>query len=87
MANSAQARKRIRQSASRRQRNSGQRAKYRTYVKKVESAIIEGDSEQANNALKSVIPVLDKMVTKGILHKNTVARYKSRLTAKVRALA
>ena len=87
MANSPQARKRIRQTESRRTRNTEQRSKYRTYVKKVENAIIAGDSEQANSALKSAIPTLDRMVTKGILHKNTAARYKSRLTAKVKALS
>ena len=59
----------------------------RTYIKKVDAAIESGDSEAASAALKDAIPVIDKMAAKGIMHRNKAARHKSRLNAKVRALA
>ena len=58
----------------------------RTYIKKVIAAVSSNDSETAKSALVQAIPVIDKMVSKGILHKNQAARYKSRLSEKVKAL-
>ena len=59
----------------------------RTYIKRVDAAIESGDSAAANEALKVAIPVIDKMAQKGIMHRNKAARHKSRLNAKVQALA
>ena len=86
MANSAQARKRARQAIKRKERNTSQRSTVRTYIKKVIAAVSSNDSEAAKSALVQAIPVIDKMVSKGILHKNQAARYKSRLSGKVKAL-
>ncbi|MCE2460268.1 MAG: 30S ribosomal protein S20 [Pseudomonadales bacterium] len=87
MANSPQARKRARQAESHRARNISHRSKVRTYVKRVVSAIDSGDAEAANAALGEAIPVIDKMASKGIMHRNKANRHKSRLAAKVNALA
>ena len=87
MANSAQARKRVRQAERHRTRNAAMRSMYRTYIKKVESAIAAGNADEARAALGSAVPVIDKMVTKGIMHKNKAARHKSRLTARIKGLA
>ena len=86
MANSAQARKRARQAIKRKERNASQRSTVRTYIKKVIAAVSSNDSEAAKSTLVQAIPVIDKMVSKGILHKNQAARYKSRLSGKVKAL-
>ena len=86
MANTAQARKRVRQSEKRRQRNAGQRSMMRTYVKRVYSAIDSGDREGAEAALKDAVPTLDHMARKGLIHKNKAARYKSRFSARIRTL-
>lgn len=59
----------------------------RTYVKKVVTAIENGDRDAAASALADAQPVIDKMVGKGILHKNKAARNKSRLAARIRAMA
>ena len=87
MANSSQARKRARQAEVRRRQNASQRSMVRTYIKRVDAAIESGDQTTAGEALTSAIPVIDGMVSKGIMHKNKAARHKSRLNAKVRALA
>lgn len=58
----------------------------RTYIKRVNAAIDDGDAASAGEALASAIPVIDGMVSKGIMHKNKAARHKSRLSAKVNAL-
>ena len=79
MANSAQARKRARQAEVRRQRNAGQRSMLRTYIKNVVKAVAAGDSEAAQTAYRSAVPVIDKAVGKGLIHKNKAARHKSRL--------
>jgi small subunit ribosomal protein S20 len=79
LANSAQARKRARQAEVRRQRNAGQRSMLRTYIKNVVKAVAAGDSEAANTAYRSAVPVIDKAVGKGLIHKNKAARHKSRL--------
>ncbi|MCZ6887808.1 MAG: 30S ribosomal protein S20 [Gammaproteobacteria bacterium] len=86
MANSAQARKRARQAESRRMLNASQRSMYRTYLKKVDAAIDAGDKQAASEALAIAMPIVDKMVSKGIIHRNKAARHKSRLNAKVKAL-
>lgn len=59
----------------------------RTYIKRVQTAIAAGSHDEASQALQNAIPVIDKMVTKGIMHKNKAARHKSRLSTQVNALA
>ena len=83
MANSPQARKRARQAEKRRRHNTSQRSMVRTYIKRVVAAIDSGDKAVATDALQVAVPIIDRMVSKGIMHKNTAARYKSRLHVKV----
>lgn len=87
MANTAQAKKRARQSEVRRQHNASLRSNMRTSIKKVIKAIQGGDQTAANAAFKASMPTVDGMVSKGLAHKNTVARQKSRLNARIKAMA
>ncbi|ALP40194.1 30S ribosomal protein S20 [Aeromonas schubertii] len=59
----------------------------RTYVKKVIAAIASGDKAAAVAAFEKAQPILDRMATKGLIHKNKAARHKSRLAAQIKALA
>jgi small subunit ribosomal protein S20 len=59
----------------------------RTYIKRVNAAIASGDQPVARQTLDEAIPVIDSMVSKGIMHKNKAARHKSRLNAHVKSLA
>ena len=86
MANSPQARKRARQNDKRRAQNSALRSKMRTYVKSVRNAIAAGEKEKAQEAYKAAVPVLDSMCGKGIVQKNTAARYKSRMNAAIKSM-
>ena len=86
MANSAQAKKRARQAETHRQLNASQRSAMRTKVKALRKAIIAGEKEQAVAAFQAAVPVLDRMARKGLIHKNTAARGKSRLNNAVRAM-
>ena len=86
MANSAQARKRARQTEVRRQRNMGQRSTVRTAIKQVVVAAQSGDQSRAAEALKAATPTIDSMAHKGIISKNKAARHKSRLNAQIKAL-
>jgi small subunit ribosomal protein S20 len=86
LANSAQARKRARQAETHRQRNAGQRATFRTAVKKVVYAIDAGDKAQAETLYKEAVPVIDQTSGKGLISANKGARHKSRLNARIRAL-
>ncbi len=67
--------------------NAGQRSNLRTFVKKVIAAVNAGDKEKAQAAFKVVEPIIDSAVNKGIIHKNKAARGKSRLSAKIKAIA
>ncbi len=87
MANTAQAKKRARQSEVRRQLNASQRSSMRTSIKKVIRAIDAGDQAAANATFKVEMANVDSMASKGQAHKNTVARQKSRLNARIKALA
>lgn len=86
MANSRQATKRARQAEVRRQHNASQRSMMRSSVKSVLKAIENGDKEQASAAFKAAVPLVDRMAGKGLIHKNTAARQKARLNARIRAL-
>ena len=87
MANSPQSKKRARQAEARYAINKARRSRIRTYLRKVEEAIASGDQAAAADALKNAQPELDRGVSKGVLHKNTVARKMSRLAARVKAVA
>lgn len=87
MANSAQARKRARQAEKHRQHNAARRNMTRTYLKKVLKAIVAGDKEGAVNAYRDAVPVIDRAAGKGLIHPNKAARHKSRLNARIRAMA
>lgn len=87
MANTVQAKKRVIQSKKHREHNIGLRSLYRTYIKKVIVAVEVQDKAQALAAYKTAVPIIDKMVTKGIIHKNKAARHKSRLSAQVKKMA
>ncbi|WP_457649708.1 30S ribosomal protein S20 [Profundibacter sp.] len=86
MANSPQAKKRARQNERRYQINKARRTRIRTFLRKVEEAIESGDKEAAQAALRAAQPELMRGVSRGIFHKNTVARKMSRLSARVKAL-
>jgi small subunit ribosomal protein S20 len=87
LANSAQARKRARQSEDHRQRNASQRSEMRTHIKKVIKAIGAGDKDAAATAYREAVPVIDSMVGQGLVHKNKAARHKSRLNGHIKAMA
>ncbi|MEQ8290340.1 MAG: 30S ribosomal protein S20 [Gammaproteobacteria bacterium] len=86
MANIASAKKRARQAVNLRSHNASQRSYLRTHIKKVVNAIAANDKEAAQAAYQAAVPVIDAMVSKGIIHKNKAARHKSRLNSHLRAL-
>jgi small subunit ribosomal protein S20 len=86
MANTPQARKRIRRNERRAEINGNRLSRIRTFVKKVESALAGGDKAAAAEALKAAQPELARGVARGVLHKNTAARKLSRLTKRVSTL-
>jgi small subunit ribosomal protein S20 len=87
MANTPQAEKRIRRNQRRAAVNKARVSRIRTFVKKVEASLAAGDAAAAAEALKAAQPEMMRGVSKGVLHKNTVARKISRLTSRVKALA
>ena len=87
MANSAQARKRARQAEVAREHNASLRTQYRTAVKKVLKAVLAGDKAAAQEVFKSSVAVIDRIADKNIVHKNKASRHKSRLSAKINAIA
>ncbi|WP_017672232.1 30S ribosomal protein S20 [Blastomonas sp. AAP53] len=86
MANTPQAKKRIRRNERRAVVNGNRIGRIRTFVKKVESALDAGDKEAATAALASAQPEMARGVAKGVLHKNTASRKFSRLTKRLAAL-
>jgi small subunit ribosomal protein S20 len=87
MANTPQSKKRARQNDRRKMINKARRSRIRTFLRKVEEAIASGSQPAAAAALQATQPELARGVTKGILHKNTLARKMSRLSARIKALA
>lgn len=83
MANTKSAEKQARRSIVRQERNRALRSRMRTAVKKVRAAVAAGDRSSAEVALKEAVSVVDATVTKGVIHANTAARTKSRLTVAV----
>lgn len=86
MANTLQAKKRVRRNARREDINKARRSRIRTYVKKVELAVEGGNADEAKEALKAAQPELMRGVTKGVLHKKTASRKVSRLAKRVKAM-
>ena len=86
MANIKSAKKRAIQSEKRRQHNASRRSMMRTYLKKTIAAIATGDKEAATKAFAEAQPILDRMASKGLIHKNKAARHKSKLAAQIKAL-
>jgi small subunit ribosomal protein S20 len=86
MANTASARKRNRQTRRRTERNQARKSRMRTFVKKVEVAISNGNKETAGAALREAQPELQRAAGKGVIHRNTVARKLSRLFARIKTL-
>ncbi|MBD3754968.1 MAG: 30S ribosomal protein S20 [Gammaproteobacteria bacterium] len=87
MANSAQAAKRARQAEAQRQHNASLRSAMRTSVKKVLAEIAGGDQAKANEAFRVAQSKLDGMARKGLIAKNKAARTKSRINARIKAMA
>lgn len=87
MANTPQARKRARQAEKRRGENASKRSLLRTYVKKVVRAIESKDKSGATVAYQAAVPIIDRMVKKGIIHQNKAARHKTRLNARIHELS
>ena len=87
MANHKSAEKRIRQNEKRKLINRANRSKLRTQIKKLRTALGAHDKTASGESLAPTVSLIDKMVNKGIIHRNTAARYKSRLTKHVNELA
>lgn len=85
MPNSASAKKRLRQSQTRRLRNRSQRSALRTQVKKVRQAITAGETEKSDEEFRKAVKKLDQAAAKGLIHANKAARTKSRLNKAVLA--
>ena len=86
MANTPQAKKRIRRNATRQTINHSRVSRIRTFIKAVESAIESGKKKEAAEALKAVQPEISRGIARGVIHKNTAARKFSRLSKRVAAL-
>jgi small subunit ribosomal protein S20 len=80
------AEKRVRQTEKRTLVNDARKSRVGTYVKKVETAIETGDKKAAQSAFQEAQPELHRAITKGVMHRNTVARKLSRLAARINAL-
>lgn len=87
MANHKSAEKRVRQNVKRNEINRSNRSKLRTQIKKLRSALLATDKKQSDELLIPTVSVIDKAVNKGLIHRNTAARYKSRLTKHVSELS
>ncbi|MDT0575766.1 30S ribosomal protein S20 [Croceicoccus sp. F390] len=86
MANTPQARKRIRRNERRAEVNGNRMSRIRTFIKKVETAIDSGDGEAARSALSAAQPELARGVARGAIHKNTASRKLSRLSRRVASI-
>ena len=86
MANTPQAKKRIRRNDNRAEINGARKSRIRGFVKKVEAALDAGDKDAAKTALQAAQPEMARGVARGVLHKNTASRKMSRLTKRVAGL-
>ncbi|HYP50357.1 MAG TPA: 30S ribosomal protein S20 [Pyrinomonadaceae bacterium] len=87
MPNHKSAEKRVRQTERRNEVNRRNRSRLRTEIKKLRTAITGKDTENSQTILPTTVSMIDKMVAKGVLHRNAAARYKSRLTKHVTNLS
>ncbi len=87
MPNHKSAEKRVRQTAKRNAVNKANRSSLRTQIKKLRTALASQNKELSQELLNPTIALIDKSVNKGVLHKNTAARHKSRLTSHVNDLS
>ncbi len=87
MANHKSAAKKARRDVEARVRNRANRSTMKTALKKFLTVVAAGNKAEAQKALPAIMGVMDRAEKKGVLHKNTASRYKSRLTLKVNALA
>jgi len=87
MANHVSSLKRARQTEAKTAVNRANRSKLRGTLRVLREAIVKGDTKTLGDVYRSTVSVLDKSVQKGVLHKNTASRYKSRLNARIKALA
>lgn len=87
MAHHASALKQHRRSLKARARNRRNVSQMKTHVKKLRAAIASGDGEAAKSLLPAAVAEIDKAARKGVVHDNAAARYKSRLTKRINALA
>ena len=87
MANTQQAFKRTRQNEKRRMRNRWQLSRMRTALKTVLKTIASGDTEAAQTQFKEATTLVDRLASRGIIHKNKASRFKSRINAKIKQLA
>jgi small subunit ribosomal protein S20 len=86
MANTPQAKKRIRRNATRETINHSRISRVRSFIRAVESAVLAGKKKEAAEALKQVQPEIARGVARGVIHKNTAARKFSRLSQRVASL-
>ncbi|HEY6448227.1 MAG TPA: 30S ribosomal protein S20 [Acidobacteriaceae bacterium] len=86
MANHVSALKRTRQTVKRTAVNRANRSGFRTSLRALREAIQKGDAQAAGEQYRATVSALDKSVQKGVIHKNTASRYKSRLNARVKAV-
>ena len=87
MANTPQARKRVRQAVKARTRNAAQKSNFRSSIKKVLKSLAEKNKDQSNANFKEAMYIMDKLVIKGLIHKNKAARHKSRLNKHIQKLS
>ena len=87
MANHVSSLKRARETVTRTAVNRANRTRVRTSLRDLREALAKGDVKAAQEQYRETVSTLDKSVQKGVFHKNTVSRYKSRLNARVKALA
>jgi small subunit ribosomal protein S20 len=87
MANHVSALKRARQTEKRSAVNRANRSQFRSSLRALREAIQTGDGKAAGEQYRSTVSIIDKSVQKGVLHANTASRYKSRLNARVKAVA
>ncbi|HSO42925.1 MAG TPA: 30S ribosomal protein S20 [Rhodospirillales bacterium] len=87
MAHHASAKNRIRQIERRTEVNRMRMSRIRTFLRKVEDAIASGDKEQARSAFQAAQPELMRGAKRGVIHRNTVARRLSRMSARIKAMA
>jgi len=87
MAHHKSAQKRIRSNARRAEVNTARVGRIRTFLKRVETAISSGNKDAAQAEFKLAQPELQRGTTRGVIHRNTVSRKLSRLTARIKAMA